>query len=93
MTMRLKSEDYIRADKNPWGLTPQECAALRLICEHGSIKMAWAKGGMEYDTIVRALARARSRMGLRPKDVRPLILWDRWTRETEAKSKPGASVG
>jgi len=78
--VRVAPIDHVRAKKNPWGLTPHQCCALRLMCKHGSTKQVWAETEIPTKSVQHHVEEARKRLGMRGHDVRLYLAWDRWLR-------------
>jgi hypothetical protein len=76
--VNLAPIDYTRSRDNPWGLTPHQCAAMRLYCKHGNAKQAWAAGEATHKTIQSHVEAVRVKMGHRGHDIRAFVLWTRW---------------
>jgi hypothetical protein len=73
--------DQHRATKNPWGLTPHQCMALRLICTHGGSKRVAYETQVSARLIEHHLHIARQRMGYFGADIRLFLEWDRWLKD------------
>jgi DNA-binding CsgD family transcriptional regulator len=80
MTMPTTKTDEARAESNPWGLTAKQCAALRMICEHGCTKRAVAATEIDGRTIEHHILTARRKLGYFGNDTRLYLDWDRWVR-------------
>jgi len=80
--MTPASLDINRAKHNPWGLSPHQCLALRLVCEYGGSKRAaYERDDVNQRLLEHHLYYARKCMGLFGPDIRMFINWDRWTRK------------
>jgi hypothetical protein len=79
--MTPASLDYNRAKHNPWGLTPHQCMALRLVCQHGGAKRVAYETEVSSRLIEHHLYLARKRMGMLGADIRLFLEWDRWIRK------------
>lgn len=74
-------EDFTLAKRNPWGLTPHQCYALRMVCRFGSAKIAAYKLGETYQSIWEHVRHAKQRMGHPGRDVRVYLEWWDWHKE------------
>ena len=70
--------DKQRAKKNPWGLTPHQCMALRLVCKYGGAKRIAHALGISEKTLEHHLHVARHAMGYFGPDVRAILEWYTW---------------
>jgi hypothetical protein len=75
--MILAPIDYTRSRDNPWGLTPHQCAAMRLYCKYGNAKQAWAADEGNLKNIQSHVENARLKIGFRGHDMRSFVLWIR----------------
>jgi len=76
--MNHTKQDQALAKANPWGLTIHQCAAMRLLCIHGSAKRATLELGIGQKTFEHHIHAARQKIGYRGADVRHLVAWVGW---------------
>ena len=72
---------------NPWGLTPRQCAYMRMLCEIGShkaiaIELGSARATEYYAELV------RTKMGLRGNDARMVAYWVTWLHDFKRELLP-----
>jgi hypothetical protein len=85
--MEPERVDKQRAKQNPWGLTPHQCMALRLVCAHGGSKRAAYKTGEPERLIEHHIYGVRKAMQMKGADIRIYLEWDRWSKNENGNKR------